>query len=43
MESDDDRVRKAQVEIVRGSTKKTFLQSIKEVVLLVPAPAEKEK
>ena len=35
MESDDGRVRKAQVEIVRGSTKKTFLRPIKELVLLV--------
>ena len=40
IESDDGRVRKAQVEIVRGAAKKTFLRPIKELVLLVPAPAE---
>ena len=43
MESDDGRVRKAQVEVVRGGTMKTFLQPIKELVLLVPAPAEYHK
>ena len=40
IESDDGRVRKAQVETVRGGAKKTFLRPIKELVLLVPAPAE---
>ena len=43
MESDDGRVRKAQVEVVRGGTKKTFLRTIKELVLLVPTPSEKYK
>ena len=40
IESDDGRVRKAQVETVRGGAKKTFLRPIKELVLLVAAPAE---
>ena len=43
IESDDGRVRKAQVEIVRAGTKKKFLRPIKELVLLVPAPAENHK
>ena len=43
IESDDGRVRKAQVEIVRAGTKKKFLWPIKELVLLVPAPAENHK
>ena len=43
MESDDGQVRKAQVEVVRGGTKKTLLRPIKELALLVPAPAEKHK
>ena len=38
IESEDSRVRKAQLEIVRGYTKKKFLRPIKELVLLVPAP-----
>ena len=40
IESEDGRVRKAQLEIVRGCAKKKFLRSIKELVLLVPAPVE---
>ena len=40
IESKDDRVRKAQLEIVRGCTKKKFLRPIKELVILVPAPVE---
>ena len=40
IESKDGRVRKAQLEIVRGCTKKKFLQPIKELVSLVPAPVE---
>ena len=43
IESDDGRVRKAQVKVVTGGTKKTFMRPIKELVLLVPAPAEKHK
>ena len=43
MGSDDGRLRKAQVEVVRGGTMKTFLRSIKALVLLVPAPAEGHK
>ncbi|XP_074629552.1 uncharacterized protein LOC141887167 [Acropora palmata] len=43
MESDDGRVRRAQEEVVRDGTKKTFLRPIKELVLLVPAPSEKHK
>ena len=31
MESNDGRVRKAQVEVVRDGTKKTFLQPIKDL------------
>ena len=37
MESDDGKVRKAQVEVQRGGRKKTFLRPIKELVLLVPS------
>ena len=40
IESDDGRVRKAQGETVRGAAKKTFLRLIKELVPLVPVPAE---
>ena len=40
IESDDGRVRKAQVETVKGGAKKMFLRPIRELVLLVPAPAE---
>ena len=39
IESDDGRVRKAQVETVKGGAK-MFLWPIRELVLLVPAPAE---
>ena len=39
IESDDGQVRTVQAEIVRGAAK-MFLQPIKELVLLVPAPAE---
>ena len=40
IESDDGRVRKAQVETMKGGAKTTFLRPIRELVLLVPAPAE---
>ena len=40
IESDDGRVRKAQVETVKGGAKKMFLRPIRELVLIVPAPVE---
>ena len=40
IQSDDGRVRKAQVEKVKGGAKKTFLRPIRELVLLVPAPGK---
>ena len=40
IESEDGHVRKAQVEMFREGKKKMFLRPIKELVLLVPAPAD---
>ena len=40
IESEDSHVRKAQVEMFREGKKKMFLRPIKELVLLVPAPAD---
>ena len=43
MESDDGKVRKAQVEVQRDGRKKTFLRPIKELVLLVPSESHADQ
>ena len=37
IKSDDGRVRKARVELMKEGKKKTYLRPIKELILLIPA------